>query len=243
MSTEYKYVIPYESQTDFRDVCSNIVDKYGDLVEDIILNNKYSFREYFVQFMYPKQKSSDTFKVCICDDNSIKIETYWGKDKICSATYKVSIDNDKNKISLDFVSLKPIGKGILCVKRDKNGMKVLIENTDSAIRYIFFCPILTALKDTVYVKRKGQHFMRKDKKDVDDKIYKIIDLGNHTTTKTVHTGKGGKHSYEYTQSGYWRTLKSGKKIWIPPCVKCKGRGTKPVSKEVKFLNVDKAVNK
>lgn len=243
MSTEYKYIIPFEDQNAFRDACKNLVDKYGDLVEDMILNNKYPFREYSVQFTYPKQKSSDIFKTCICDDGSIKIETYWDKDKICLATYKISVDNNEEKVNLDFVSLKPVGKGILCVKRDKKGIKVLKENTDSAIRYILFCPILTALKDTVYVKRKGQHFMRKGNKVADEKIYKIIDLGNHTKTKTVNTGKGGKHSYEYTQRGHWRTLKSGKKIWIPPCVKCEGRGTKPISKEARFLNVDKAVNK
>lgn len=235
---EYNYLLPEGILRDFKSIANYVESNYLDDIEDMVLNGNYPFREYSVQFLY--KKSVDTFKVRIEGNNQFNIEAYWGKDKMCSATYNISVDREINNTLYEITSIVPKGKGVLLVKRDRKGKDKLIRDVRNAIAFLFYCLVLTALKDTVYIERKGQHYIRSEHKDVEDMTYKIINLGNHKATDSDSSmrGIGAKHSYEYQVRGFWRTYKSGKKIWIDSYTKCKGRGPKP--KTVNIVNVDKA---
>lgn len=239
----YVYRIEDELQRDLIESFRYVESKYSNIIRDIVRFNSFSFKKYTLQFMY--RTTVDTMNVEIDEEGKFHIETYFGKDKACNAIFTVNYDDNMGRAVLDLKSITPAGKGVLMVKRNKDGMKNLVSNMYDSIKFIVFCPILTMLRSRFYVDAKGRHYMREGRVHQENKIFSVIDLGSHEVTKPVNTHKGGKHSHEYEVKGYWRTLKSGKKIWVRPCTKCKGRGkvTKTISKVVDVINVDKAVVK
>lgn len=239
----YVYRIKDELQGDLIESFRYVESKYGNIIRDIVRFNSFSFKKYTLQFMY--RTTVDTMNVEIDEEGKFHIEAYFGKDKACNAIFTVSYDDSIGRAVFDLKSITPAGKGVLMVKRNKDGMQRLVSNMHNTIKFIVFCPILTMLKSRYYVDAKGRHYMREGKVHQENKIFSVIDLNIHEVTKPVNTNKGSKHSHEYEVRGYWRTLKSGKKVWVRPCTKCKGRGkvTKTTSKVVDVINVDKAIVK
>lgn len=239
----YVYRIEEELQRDLIESFRYVESEYSNIVRDIVRFSNFSFKKYTLQFVY--RTTVDTMNVEIDDEGRFHIETYFGKDKVCNAVFDVNYDEGIERAVFDLKSITPAGKGVLMVKRNKGGMQRLVSNMYESIKFIVFCPILTMLRSRYYVDAKGRHYMREGKVHQENKIFSVIDLNIHEVTKPVNTHKGSKHSHEYEVRGYWRTLKSGKKIWIRPCTKCKGRGkvTKTISQVVDVINVDKAIVK
>lgn len=240
----YVYRIEDELQRDLIESFRYVESKYSNIIRDIVRFNSFSFKKYTLQFMY--RTTVDTMNVEIDKEGKFHIETYFGKDKAYNAIFTANYDDSTGRAVFDLKSINtPTGKGFIMVKGNKVGMQRLVSNMYDSIKFIVFCPILTMLRSRYYVDTKGRHYMREGRVHQENKIFSVIDLNIPEVTKPVNTNKGGKHSYEYEVKGYWRTLKSGKKIWVRPCTKCKGRGKvmKTISKVVDVINVDKAVVK
>lgn len=237
----FNYRLTKEVQDSLLSVFDYLLHNCKHEIKDIVNNMRYPFKNYSVQFL--NTNSTDTVEVEIDEDGVFSIVVSYNMDRMYKFIMIPYVSKESNEVRMRVKAPVLKSAGVLSSKKDKNMKKYFSMESKAIVNYVFYCLILTELRNLTYIEGSKNNKAKDKLIPVNENVYRVIDLGKHTTTKPVNTGKGGKHSYEYDVRGFWRTLKSGKKIWIAPHKRCKGRGLKQSSTLVDFINVDKAIEK
>lgn len=196
-----EYVIKDDVKKDILEVYRYVESNYNDFIRNVAMLNGFTLKSYSLRFV-----SKASVKVL---DVKI-IGNYFYVEELKDG---VSVGNHKYRLLFD----EAIGRAWLksCGADDT-------EDLEELEYFIFACPILTMLRSKFSVDRKGRHYIREGRVHSENKVYSIIDL--RVPVKYNREDKIIKHSYEYEVKGYWRTTKLGKKVWVKPSVRCKGKG-------------------
>ena len=237
----FNYRLTKEVQDSLKDVINHIIDNNMPEIKDIVKNMRYPFKNYSLQFL--TDDSIDTAEVSIDEDGVFSITMSYGMHRIYKVNMKPYISKESDELCMSLKSPILKSDGVILSKKNKMLKKRIEGEYRGTVTYAFYCLILTELRNLTYIEGSKNNKAKDKLIPVNKNVYRVIDLGKHTTTKPVNTGEGGKHSYEYNVRGFWRTLKSGEKIWIAPHKRCKGRGPKQNSTLIDIINVDKAIEK
>lgn len=237
----FNYRLTKEVQDSLKDVINHIINNNMPEIKDIVKNMRYPFKNYSVQFL--NTNSTDTAEVEIDEDGVFSVVVSYNMDRMYKFIMIPYVSKESNEVHMRVKAPILKSAGVLSSKKDKNMKNYFSMESRAIVNYVFYCLILTELRNLTYIEGSKNNKAKDKLIPVNENVYRVIDLGKHTTTKPVNTGDGGKHSYEYDVRGFWRTLKSGKEIWVAPHKRCKGRGPKQNSTLIDIINVDKAIEK